>query len=83
MRQNLPVTNREHDFPTDATLMSTTDAQSHITYANDAFVSVSGFSREEIQGSPHNIVRHPDMPPQRPSEICGRPSSRASRGRRW
>lgn len=64
MRQNLPVTNREYDFPADATLMSTTDAQSHITYANDAFVSVSGFSREEIQGSPHNIVRHPDMPPE-------------------
>jgi len=64
MRQNLPVTNREYDFPADATLMSTTDTQSHITYANDAFVSVSGFTREEIQGNPHNMVRHPDMPPE-------------------
>jgi aerotaxis receptor len=64
MRENLPVTNREYDFPADATLMSTTDRQSHITYANDAFVSVSGFTREEIQGKPHNMVRHPDMPPE-------------------
>ena len=43
--------------------MSTTDPHSHITYANDAFVAVSGFSREEIEGTPHNLVRHPDMPP--------------------
>ncbi|MEP6872733.1 MAG: methyl-accepting chemotaxis protein [Burkholderiales bacterium] len=64
MRENLPITNREYDFPANATLMSTTDPQSHITYANDAFVSVSGFTREEIQGSPHNMVRHPDMPPE-------------------
>jgi len=64
MRDNLPVTNREYDFPANATLMSTTDPQSHITYANDAFVAVSGFNREEIEGQPHNLVRHPDMPPE-------------------
>ena len=64
MRTNLPVTNREYDFPAEATLMSTTDPHSHITYANDAFVSVSGFTREEIEGNPHNMVRHPDMPPE-------------------
>jgi aerotaxis receptor len=62
MRQNLPVTQREYDFPADATLMSTTDTQSHITYANAAFISVSGFERDEILGQPHNLVRHPDMP---------------------
>jgi len=62
MRENLPITNREYDFPADATLMSTTDPQSRITYANDAFVAVSGFSREQIEGQPHNMVRHPDMP---------------------
>ncbi len=64
MRENLPITNREYDFPADATLMSTTDPQSHITYANDAFVSVSGYTREEIEDQPHNLVRHPDMPPE-------------------
>ncbi|WP_114814774.1 methyl-accepting chemotaxis protein [Paraburkholderia kururiensis] len=62
MRNNQPVTQHEFEFPDNATLMSTTDAQSHITYANAAFIQVSGFSEEEIQGQPHNIVRHPDMP---------------------
>jgi aerotaxis receptor len=62
MRESPPVTQRDHDFPAGATLMSTTDPQSHITYANDAFISVSGYSREEIAGQPHNLVRHPDMP---------------------
>jgi len=62
MRTNLPVTQREFDFPASATLMSTTDLQGRITYANDAFVAVSGYSREEIQGEAHNVIRHPDMP---------------------
>ena len=62
MRNNQPVTQREFEFPDDATLMSTTDADSYIKYANAAFIQVSGFSPEEIEGQPHNVVRHPDMP---------------------
>ena len=64
MRNNQPITQREYEFPADATLMSTTDTQSHITYANAAFIAVSGFERDEILGQPHNMVRHPDMPTQ-------------------
>jgi len=62
MRINEPASGREFDYPDDATLMSTTDVDSHVTYANAAFVAVSGFERDEIQGQPHNLVRHPDMP---------------------
>jgi len=62
MRNNQPVTQREYEFPSDVTLMSVTDTQSHITYANEAFIEVSGFEREELIGQPHNLVRHPDMP---------------------
>lgn len=62
MRNNQPVTQQEFDYADDATLMSVTDTQSHITYANAAFIAVSGFDREEIIGQPHNMVRHPDMP---------------------
>ncbi|WP_349744453.1 methyl-accepting chemotaxis protein [Roseateles cavernae] len=62
MRINEPVTQREFEFPADATLMSTTDPQSQITYANAAFAAVSGFTSEELRGQPHNLVRHPDMP---------------------
>ncbi|MBB2928186.1 methyl-accepting chemotaxis protein [Paraburkholderia silvatlantica] len=62
MRHNQPVTQREFEIPDDATLMSTTDTQSYINYANAAFIHASGFSEDEIQGQPHNLVRHPDMP---------------------
>jgi aerotaxis receptor len=62
MRNNQPVTQKEFDFPADATLMSTTDTSSRITYANAAFTAVSGYDTSEITGQPHNMVRHPDMP---------------------
>jgi aerotaxis receptor len=62
VRSNPSVTQREFDYPDDATLMSVTDTQSHITYANAAFVEVSGFARDKLYGQPHNAVRHPDMP---------------------
>ena len=62
MRNNQPVSQREYDYADDATLMSVTDTQSHITYANAAFIAISGFDREEVLGQPHNMVRHPDMP---------------------
>ncbi|SDH42304.1 methyl-accepting chemotaxis sensory transducer with Pas/Pac sensor [Pseudomonas flavescens] len=62
MRQN-SVTQRERTFPEHERLISTTDLSSKITYCNDAFVAISGFTREELIGQPHNLVRHPDMPP--------------------
>lgn len=62
VRNNQPVTRQEYDYPDDATLMSVTDTRSHISYANAAFIAVSGFERDEVIGQPHNIVRHPDMP---------------------
>lgn len=62
MRNNLPVTTRERTFQPDERLISTTDLTSKITYCNDAFVAISGFTREELIGQPHNLVRHPDMP---------------------
>ena len=62
MKENLPVTAREFIFPTEQRLISATDTQGKITYCNDEFVAVSGFSRAELIGSAHNMVRHPDMP---------------------
>ncbi|MDD3018687.1 MAG: PAS domain-containing methyl-accepting chemotaxis protein [Comamonas sp.] len=45
-------------------LMSTTDKQGRITHCNAAFEEVSGYSKAELMGQPHSIVRHPDMPPE-------------------
>jgi aerotaxis receptor len=63
MRVNSPVTGREFPFPPDIqTLVSVTDQKGRITYCNQAFVTLSGYSTHELLGQPHNIVRHPDMP---------------------
>ena len=64
MRTNLPVTQREFPFPEGETLVSTTDLQGRIRYCNAAFVEVSGYERAELLGQPHNMIRHPDMPPE-------------------
>ena len=64
MKINLPVTQKELHLSDDCIILSTTDAKGQITYVNDEFIKYSGFSAEELLGNSHNIVRHPDMPPQ-------------------
>ncbi|SEG56779.1 methyl-accepting chemotaxis protein [Marinobacterium lutimaris] len=79
MKQNLPVTQVEEAFPASSNILSTTDLRGQITYVNDDFVSISGFSREELIGSSHNMVRHPDMPPAAFGDLW----SRVKSGRSW
>jgi len=43
-------------------IISRTDLNGYITYANDIFANISGYTSEELVGKPHSIVRHPDMP---------------------
>ncbi|CAB3803362.1 methyl-accepting chemotaxis protein [Pararobbsia alpina] len=62
MRNNLPVTQQEFVFPAEQMLVSATDLNGTIQYCNSAFVAVSGFTKDELVGQPHNIIRHPDMP---------------------
>jgi aerotaxis receptor len=59
---NLPVTQQNYPLPASQTLVSVTDLKGRITYCNPAFIEVSGYSREELLGQPHNMIRHPDMP---------------------
>ncbi|MGQ4880106.1 methyl-accepting chemotaxis protein [Billgrantia sp. LNSP4103-1] len=62
MRDNQPVTQREFKLSDEHLLITRTDLEGRITYANAAFVEVSGYSHEELIGAPHNLIRHPDMP---------------------
>jgi aerotaxis receptor len=63
MRTNLPITEVEQEVVDGAFIVSTTDPQGIITSANDEFIRISGYSTEELIGQPHNIIRHPDVPP--------------------
>lgn len=61
MKKNLPLTGVVRSFV--GTIVTKTDLKGAITYANDQFVAISGFDREELIGKNHNVVRHPFMPP--------------------
>ena len=62
MKTNLPITQTEVPFPKGHYIVSRTDLKGAITYVNETFVEISGFTREELIGKNHNMVRHPEMP---------------------
>jgi len=62
MKNNQPVTQKEHRYQAGVRLVSTTDLTGKITYANPDFCEVSGYSLDELVGQNHNMIRHPDMP---------------------
>lgn len=62
MSQRPNTTNVEHFVDKARPIVTKTDMKGMITYANPSFVEISGFTREELIGAPHSIVRHPDMP---------------------
>ena len=64
MKINLPVTNVETLLPEGEFIYSSTDLKGVIVEANEAFADVSNYTREEMIGQSHNLVRHPDMPPE-------------------
>ncbi len=63
MRVNEPIAAIETEISGDEPLVSRTDQAGRITFVNHVFVEVSGFTEAELLGAPHNIVRHPHMPP--------------------
>jgi len=87
MRVNLPVTVNELRLPEDVSLVSTTDLKGRIQYCNPAFIEVSGYTRDELLGRPHNLIRHPDMPAEAFRDLwstieSGRPWSACVKNRR-
>lgn len=61
-RPAVSPTGNERSFDENEIIVSKTDLEGRITYANEVFVRVSGFSERELLGAPHNLIRHPDMP---------------------
>ncbi|WP_321846008.1 methyl-accepting chemotaxis protein [Paraburkholderia bannensis] len=87
MRNNQPVTQQEFDYPASQMLVSATDLKGRIQYCNPAFVAVSGFTKEELIGKAHNIIRHPDMPAEAFADMwetigAGRPWTALVKNRR-
>ncbi|MBN8448642.1 MAG: methyl-accepting chemotaxis protein [Candidatus Accumulibacter sp.] len=62
MRNNQPITMAEAIVPDDEFIYSRTNLKGVIEEANEAFARISGYTREEMIGQPHNLVRHPEMP---------------------
>ncbi|MCE9649561.1 MAG: PAS domain-containing protein [Parvibaculum sp.] len=61
-RIRVQPTGRESPFREDEIIVSKTDLKGRLTYANDVFLRVSGFTAKDVVGQPHSIIRHPDMP---------------------
>ena len=57
-----PVPVDEEYFFEGRAIVSETDLDGVITFANRRFCEISGYSADELVGEPHNIIRHPDMP---------------------
>lgn len=73
------VTDVETEFPKGCLIVSRTDTNGIITHANESFFAMSGFTREELIGQPHYILRHPDMPPAAFADLW----QTLERGEKW
>jgi aerotaxis receptor len=87
MRTNLPVSDVEYPLTDETLIVSKTDLKGKLTYFNEQFVAASGFADAELMGQPHNIIRHPDMPPEAFADLwvtlkAGKPWAGAVKNRR-
>lgn len=62
MKTAITPTNTERFFAEDDIIVSKTDIKGRITYANQSFCHMAGYTEAELLGQPHSIIRHPDMP---------------------
>jgi PAS domain S-box-containing protein len=64
MKVNMPITDREVTLKEGDIIVSSTNLKGAITFCNETFIKISGYSERELINKNHNIVRHPDMPPE-------------------
>lgn len=76
---NLGRTSKEQTFNESEILLSITDLDSRIKYANAEFCKIAGYANDELKDQPHNVVRHPDMPKQAFADLW----SVIQRGKSW
>lgn len=62
MRGTIRPTGVERTFRDDQIIVSKTDPKGLLTYVNQLFVELSGYTEDQLIGQPHNLIRHPDMP---------------------
>lgn len=62
LKTNVNILNQYKEVVDQSAIVSKTNLKGVITYVNDAFCEISGFSAEELIGKNHNIIRHPDVP---------------------
>ncbi|MGL5631448.1 MAG: methyl-accepting chemotaxis protein [Azovibrio sp.] len=62
MKENTTTSQHEVHPPSDSYLIFHTDLKGEITYVNNTFEQVSGFSRKELIGKNHSTIHHPNMP---------------------
>ena len=62
MENRIQPSGKETFFDEEDIIVSKTDTRGIITYANDVFLKVAGYTEAELIGQPHNMIRHPDMP---------------------
>ena len=79
MKINQPVTQVEKKFNDNVSIISTTDLKGILRSANDDFVMISGFEWEELRDKNHNIIRHPEIPP----EACADLWTNLKAGKPW
>lgn len=62
MTDRLPLTGKEQRFAENEIIVSKTDLKGRMTYVNDIFLKISGYTEEELIGEPHSLIRNPEMP---------------------
>jgi PAS domain S-box-containing protein len=72
-------TELETPYPDGKLIVSTTSPEGMITNVNRSFIEMSGYTEEELIGSPHSILRHPDMPPAAFKDLW----ETVTRGEKW